>query len=225
MDLAPNVVAGMGVTRDMADKPIVTVNLGITPYRGKAAAEPEDVQGYYESSRYKGWLTDLRMATKQNNVAIEDVVKVTGVWQGEVEPSASVWLRGEYSDVIATAGAMGGEYNQEGVMLFSGDQDDGVGALYTMPGIRDRKKALEAMQQSGVDGARLVQDRSGGYVLEVADFDGSMHDKVVALSKRIGTETFYTPGKASLLFGGQDYERRRRQHKGRGQMTPVGARQ
>jgi hypothetical protein len=215
VDAAPDLQKELGLEYS-EDRERIRVNLGITPYRGKPASEPEETQAYYNSTRYQGWLTDLRMTAKEYNVKIEDVVKVTGVWQGSLEPSASVWLNGDSESVQKMAKAMGSEYNQEGVMLFSQAEDDGVGALYTMPGITDRKKAIEAMQQSGVDGARLVESRDGTYALEVADFDGSMHDKVVGLSKRVGTETFYTPGKASLLFGGQDYERRARPHKGRG---------
>lgn len=204
------------VAPDLSQHKRISVNLGITPYRGKPIEDVEGTQGYYESNRYKGWLADVGSEAQRLHVQVEDIVKVTGIWAGTVEPSASVWVRGEAQAIKDFAGSLGGEYNQEGVMVFSGDEDDGEGALYTMPGVKDRKKALEAMKQAGVEGARLVESRDSTFTLEVADFDGTMHDKVVALSKAMGTETYWTPGKATLLFGGKDYQRRNRQHRGAG---------
>ena len=200
----------------------VRVNLGITPYKGKPIAEVEGIEGYYQSNRYKAWLTDVRMEAQRIGVKIEDVVKVAGVWAGKSEPSASVWVRGEMSQVEQFASSLGSEYNQEGVLLFTADEDDGRGALYTMPGVEDRDKAVQALQKAGIDGGRVVQARNGEYVLEVADLDGSLYDKVLKVGKNLGTQIFGTPGKAKLLFGGEHYERRKRPHRGRG-VTYAGA--
>lgn len=194
----------------------VSYNLGVTPYRGKPLSDVEATDSYYQSTRYRGWLTDVKTEAKRLNVSVEDVVKVAGIWAGTTEPSASVWVRGKPRAVQELAKSLGGEYNQDGVLLFSGDRDDGQSAMYTLPGIDDREAAIKAMQKHGIDGGRVVQGRNGQFVLEITDFDGSLYDKVVALGEEMEADVYGTPGTAKLLFGGEHYERRAQPHKGAG---------
>lgn len=192
------------------------VNLGVTPFRGKPKDTVEATEGYYESTRYKGWLQDVKTEALRTGTEIEDIVKVAGVWQGTLEPSASVWVLGDPKGVRSMAEALGAEYNQEGVLMFDTTDDDGEGALYTLPGVKDRDEAVKAMQKHGIDGGRIVEARNHEYVVEVMDFDGSLADNVASLAKALHTEQYWTPGRVSLLEGGVDYQRRSRPHQGRG---------
>lgn len=199
------------------DEQRVEVNIGVTPYRGDPKTTVDDAEGYYSSTRYKGWLTDVRMEAHRTGITIHDVVKAAGVWKGTTEPSASIWASGTDKQLRDFAGSMGGEYNQEGVTLFRGDDtDEGNGALYTMPSIQDRDKAIQAMMAEGVDNGRLTTDKDGGFTLEVIDMDGSAYDSVTRIGKRLGVAIYGTPGKAELLMGGTHYQRRSKPHKGRG---------
>lgn len=191
------------------------VNMGVTPARSNSK-DVEETMPYYNSTRYKGWLTDLKSEANRLHVQVEDVVKVAGVWLGTVEPSASVWVSGDDKAIHDLANSMGQEYNQDGVMLFTAATDKGDGALYTMRGIKSADDAIAAMRKSGIDGGRVVQGKGGEQLLEIADFDGSLHDNVVALSKQLGLETYWTPGNVEFLNAGEHYQRRSKPYKGSG---------
>jgi hypothetical protein len=207
----------------------VEANLGVTPFRGKAATELESLAGYYSSTRYKGWLKDAKVEAHRLNLQMRDVVKATGVWEGSAEPSASIWLRGDRDDVEQFAKNLAGEYNQDGVMVFYGAREPAgeagsvgrtgqMSAMYTVTGVADQKKAVEAMGRYGISGGRFVPGKSGDHILEIIDTDGTLYDKVLDLGKEVGGKILGTPGEAKLLFGGQDYPKRSKPHVGRGIM-------
>lgn len=210
-----------GPRRQGAERKRTIVNLGVTPYRGKPVHEVQGTEGYYTSTRYRGWLQDVKAEAKRLGLQVRDVMKSAGIWQGSKEPSASVWVEGDYNAARELAGSIGGEYNQEGVLLFTG-QDDGPSALYTFKDLPDPEAASAALQKAGIDAGRIQQERDGRYTLEVVDLDGSLYEGIKKVRDALGVDVSATPGKGELLWGETDYKRRSHPHKGRG-LTWAGA--
>ena len=57
--------------------------------------------------------------------------------------------------------SIGGEYNQDGVILFSSAKDDGSSTMYTLTEVPDPDEAVASMRKNGIDGGRLVQGKGG----------------------------------------------------------------
>ncbi len=172
-------------------------NLGATPHRGPSKSEAE-IAAYYGTARYAEFERAVRDAAAARDLELESVERVVGMWKGDLEPAASVWLRGDRDAATAMAGELCARYEQEAVLVFTRDEA-GDDLLLILPGVRDPSHAKELLSRLGVDGGRFVDG-----ALEIADETGAMIDAVQALARELGHEAEYAWGSITWVRGDRE---------------------
>jgi len=118
----------------------------------------------------------------KEDVVVHGVQRVTGMWEGHLEPATSVWVKGAPEAVQRLAARLGRLYNQDGVMVVTPDQQ-GEGRVWRLPGVASNPDLADRMRAHGLVGGRLVGDD-----LEIADPDGSASVGVRNLAASLATE-------------------------------------
>lgn len=171
-----------------------SVDVGVTPYRGKArAAPPGSTDSYYSSTRYKGFSNQLKAQAAEHNVEILGEEKTSGIWEGKYEPALGLQVSGVDSDIDDFAKAIARRYNQDAVMEWHPDSK-GSDAYYTITGVEHSTKAGESMAAKGFPGGSFT---SKG--LEIADFGAGNIAAALELTKELGGTLKVEPGRFSLI--------------------------
>lgn len=180
------------VSEETSDREHYHMNIGITPYRGSGSTSGPD---YFKTSRYKGFENYLRRACTRFGITIEQIEHLQGVWEGKIEPATSVWITGERERIITLADDLGARYNQSAVLLFEPD-DEAEGFIYqVVPGADESRDAIiTSLSKHRISGGRLVA--SGN--IEIADPDGSLAGKVIALAQSLNGVLTYSRGHVIL---------------------------
>lgn len=63
-----------------------SIDIGITPFR----AGEDNAVGFYDSAKYQQFIGDIYDSAQAYGVHIDSIDKVTGVWEGDTEPSVSL---------------------------------------------------------------------------------------------------------------------------------------
>jgi hypothetical protein len=169
------------------------VNVGVTPYRGLPRESRESIDAYYDTARYKSFERRLHEEAAQRGVQVESVTRVDGLWEGDAEPAASVWLRGGHDDARDVGVALGRQFNQDAVFVFSEDPE-GDGVLYQLRGVRDISHARMLLGRYGVTAARLV-----GRDLEIASADDSLDEAVSGIARELDVKPDVTFGHVAIV--------------------------
>lgn len=172
-------------------------NLGITPYRGEGGIADEEIERYYGSREYRDFEDRVRAEAADRELEVTSLEKVAGIWEGEVEPAASVWLRGDARGATALGAAIGRQFDQDAVFQFTVDAN-GDDVLCILPGVRDLAHARELLQRLGVPGGRYVDG-----TLEIGDEEGAMIEAIAALAAEMGVTPEYAWGRITLLTRGE----------------------
>jgi hypothetical protein len=125
-------------------------------------------------------------------IRVTAVEQAVGIWQGSFEPSVSVEVEGNPIAVRSLASRLQARYNQDAVMVFMPDKN-ASGVLFTLEGVRDADYANAVLQRYNISGARFV-----GNKLEIADPDGSLAARVMALCKALGIQ--FTAAQGQIEF-------------------------
>lgn len=157
-------------------------NVGVTPYRGQPRETREEIDAYYETARYKSFERELDAAAAEHGVEVESSARVDGLWEGDAEPSASVWLRGDRDAAVAVGAALGRHFNQDAVFTFSEDPE-GDGVIYRLAGVGDIQHARTLLGRYGITAARL-----DGHDLEIASPDDSLDEAVSGVARELGVQ-------------------------------------
>jgi hypothetical protein len=174
-----------------------TIDVGITPFRGTPLKTIKATLPYYNSTRAKGFQNGLKGSATSNNLTIQSVTKVAGFWEGGLEPSLLVKIKGKLKDVLKFSSENGSKVNQDSVVLFKAGK--GTGTKYEFPNLANPDKALKAMENAGISGG-TVANKS----LIVYDGDGSLLTQLQALSKKLNVEPTTTKGTVKFL-GKEEY--------------------
>lgn len=178
---------------DIGVSPHEGVNVGVTPFRGKAFKSLSDTRIYYVSPRYRGFEKDLYKEALARGLRIASIDRVTGIWKGQLEPAVSVWIQGDQEAVQEFATSLGSKYNQDAVLLFTPNQNaDAV--LYVLNGIQDGDAAITEMLKYGIPFGRLSGD-----TLEIVDADGSYEVRVLALAGKLAVKWDFVYGYVQVL--------------------------
>jgi ribosomal protein S18 acetylase RimI-like enzyme len=70
----------------MAQMPDQSIDIGITPFR----AGIDNAVGFYDSAKYQQFIEDAKKSADAYGVHIDGIDKVTGIWEGDTEPSVSI---------------------------------------------------------------------------------------------------------------------------------------
>lgn len=127
--------------------------LGITPFR----AGEDNPLGFYDTAKAKQFEADLQALSTKNGVTITSADHVSGVWQGEAEPSYEVHAFDGPTSVLTMAEELRAKYNQDGVMVFTPKKAVAPGqdlnaVQYRISGI-DTDVAQKMMGSYGFQGA------------------------------------------------------------------------
>jgi hypothetical protein len=173
-------------------------NIGITPYRGQSKMPDE----YRESSRYRNYLSTMKRVAREENVRIEGIEHVDGLWQGEREPADSVWVSGDPEAVRRFGLRMGKKYNQDSVMFFRPTSKDAADSVLVTVPAADRERAYKMLDAMGQPGGRFVNGKVQAAV-SLNDVDEGWFDRVRDLAAEQGAQPVYDWGHVD--FPGRPY--------------------
>lgn len=129
-----------------------SADVGVTPFR----AATDDPVGFYESDKYGQFVGDVHDSAASYGVTVDGLDKVTGVWQGETEPSVSLRIHDGEKGVRAYSANLANAYNQDGVLIF-GDHAAGD-VMATFQSALPQADTTAAMARAGIDGGRFTAD-------------------------------------------------------------------
>lgn len=180
-----------------APRPAGATIIGVTPNRGPAREQLGELQPYFSTSRFKGFERHAR-EDAPDGVSVTGVHRCAGFWEGSLEPSAQVTVKGGSSETKAFATGLGKRYNQDGVVAFT-PRKGGSQRLYRWQ-VSDPTLAVQALKDAGVMGATVRGNR-----VEVIDLFGSEGEKMAGLSTLLGHRGQVVRGDGWLWEKGTDY--------------------
>lgn len=129
-----------------------SADIGVTPFR---SGEDEPI-GFYESDKYGQFVNDVHDSAGSYGVTVDGLDRVTGVWEGDTEPSVSLRIHDGETGVRAYAANLGNAYNQDGVLIF-GDHAAGD-VMATFQSAYPQDVTTAAMAKAGLPGGRFTAD-------------------------------------------------------------------
>ncbi len=177
----------------------------------------DDVTRYFSSTRFKGFERQVVKVAAQMNVQVIEEVHAAGVWEGNLEPAASITVQGADEDIAGLAKWLGSRYYQDSVMVFTPHAEGVEGGMYVLSEISDPNTdldtsqamdvpaALAAMHNAGLKGGRVV-----GHRLEIADDGGEFRPQpkqIAELARSLGLRQQYTHGRVEWLNAGEAYKK------------------
>lgn len=140
--------AGITATVDTAK---AEATIGITPFR------PEDTAlGFYDTMKAKQFESDIVPTAEQYGVTVSRQERVSGVWEGESEPSYSLLAHDGKEGVENFAATMRAKYNQDGVMVFA-PNPNGESYAYTIHRVNP-EEVTPMLSEYGIQGATVSAD-------------------------------------------------------------------
>ena len=169
--------------------------LGVTSFRGRTVSTIEETRPYYNSSRAKGFEKSLTELGEQNNVSVQSVERTGGVWEGNLEPSFLVKVKGNINDVIAYLGKTQENMRGKQDAFVAFKAGEGSGVKYVFEGVEDTNLAIRETTKAGIKGATAL-DKKG---LIVYDVDGSLASQIKKLSKALSINPTKTYGTVRFI--------------------------
>ncbi len=197
----------------------VTASLGGTSYNAEPAYTVAQFNtAYFQSGEYQGFERDIAAGCEARGVQVEQMARVMGIWEGQLEPAIAATLHGVEKDILDVARQLGARYKQYGMLIVVPDPTARQYS-YTIKDIAPAEvtDCIAAMKAFGVDGGRYVNGR-----IEVADKDNIWRVGVEAVAQELGKPLERIRARITLLEGdepgkaeGKDYKwvgpRRRRE--------------
>lgn len=172
--------------------------VGITPYRGykkPVLTKTKEAEPYFNTTRAKGFETNMAELAPENNVEIQQVGHGYGVWEGALEPTYPVKAKGHLKDVASWASSLGKDYNQNSVGLFRADPK-GSDVKYVLEGVKNPDKAIALLGKSGIMGATYDADTQ---TLRIWDSGGQLTKNIVQLARNLGSNIETVKGRAYFI--------------------------
>ena len=170
----------------------VNSEIGITSFRGKPVKTISETAPYYETPRAKGFENNIQKTAKDFNVSVDTVTKVAGSWEGSIEPSYSVVVKGTMKDKVAYAVTNAEKANQDAVILFT--KGKGNGTKYSFENVKNPYKILKVLHSNGVSGATIYKKN-----IVVYDMDNSLANKLKTFTSLTGNKPTKSYGKIQLI--------------------------
>lgn len=170
----------------------VNTEIGITSFRGKPVKTIAETKPYYESTRAIGFENNLKNTSKDYGVKVGEVIKVAGSWEGSIEPSFSVTLKGSMKNKISYAVNNAERANQDAVILFTKGKGDGI--RYSFKDVKNPDRALKTLHKNGVSGATIYNNN-----IVVYDMDNTLAKKLKTFTSLTGNKPTKSYGKIQLI--------------------------
>lgn len=170
-----------------------SAELGVTPFRPE-----DDPIGFYNSAKYQEFVDRAGTTANDYGVTIEGFDHMTGVWQGETEPSVAIRAHDHELGLQAFASKLGLSYEQDGVLVFGKGGDD---VLATFPK-SSQEDAFKAMKAAGFDAGRMT---TGGQLQVIGPDTAEFRERLVRVWDDLG-EPKMESGSFSLIENG-DYQK------------------
>ena len=170
----------------------VNSEIGITSFRGKPVKTIGETAPYYTTTRAKGFENAINSTAKDFNIKIDNITRVAGSWEGSIEPSYSVVVKGSIKDKLAYAVTNAQKANQDAVILFT--KGKGNGTKYSFENVKNPDKALKVLHSNGVSGATIYKND-----IVVYDMDNSLSKKLKTFTSLTGNKPIKSNGKIQLI--------------------------
>jgi hypothetical protein len=131
--------------------------VGISPFRGPGLATLRDVVSFYSSPRYAAFQEGLEREAWESDVDIEELDFSAGLWEGKLEPSAVVSVKGDAGAVTRWAGTHARHFDQEAVAVFERDPN-GDDVDVRVRGRAHEDDVLAAVEEHGLGGVSVTRD-------------------------------------------------------------------
>ena len=182
-----------GVTEKapLADK----IEVGATSFRGRTVSTVKETLPYYKSSHAKGFEKSLTTLANESNVKVTSIEKSAGIWDGKLEPSFFVKLKGNIDDVIAYLGKTQEKIQGKQDAFVAFKAGAGEGAKHTFSGIQDTDLAVKAAITAGIRGATGVHGKD----FIVYDIDNSLGAQIKTLEGLLKAKSQKTNGTVRFI--------------------------
>ncbi|MFA6534596.1 MAG: hypothetical protein WCT37_05535, partial [Patescibacteria group bacterium] len=189
--------AGLAPTKSVFDfnKPVLLseAEIGITSFRGSPVKTIQETLPFYESEPAKIFETSLSDEAPKYNLENKGIEKTAGFWEGNIEPSYLVKVKGTNEDILSYMADHGLKGNQDAVIKFIADKQ-GVGSKTVFENIAEPEKFLEDLRQNGISGATVA-----GNNVVVLDLDNSLQNAIIKIANKYSYEPKTTKGSVELL--------------------------
>ena len=169
--------------------------VGATSFRGRTVASIEETLPYYDSTRAKGFERSLTDLAESNNIKVVSIERSGGLWEGKLEPSFLIKVKGTLDDVTAYLGktqeAMRGK--QDAFVAFKAGE--GTGVKYAFSGVTDTNLAVKKATEMGIKGATAIDGKS----FIVYDMDRSLQSQVKQLAEALKINPTETNGTVRFI--------------------------
>lgn len=190
-----------------APRPGGGTSIGVTPYRGdKRSATPagqteiNKITPYMGTARYKGFEKAAHDRAAADGVKFVSGERVGGYWEGTLEPSAALRVRGSKAATKRYALDMAKRYDQDAVAAFTPRKGGSVRRYrWKVSDNYDPQGGASALKAAGAAGATIH-----GHSIELIDFDGSAAPVVGQLRHTLGKGSV-SRGDGALWFKGSSY--------------------
>ena len=180
---------------EVAPKPQVKAEVGITSFRGTPVKTVAETKAYYETTRSKGFEKAINEAAPPNGITVSDVKKSAGFWEGNIEPSFSVKVEGTIDDIYKYSAKLGKKANQDAAAIFVPGEGESI--KWEMDGIESPDLALKMLKNEGVSGATVVDKK-----VIILDIDKSLKSTILKVGKELNATVNPTPGTVDFLEKG-----------------------
>lgn len=169
-----------------------STEIGITSFRGTPVKTVGETAPYYMTTRAKGFENTINSTAKDFNVKINNVTRVAGSWEGSIEPSFSVVVKGNMKDKIAYAVTNAEKANQDAVILFTKGKGNGI--KYSFTNVKNPDKSLKVLHSNGISGATIYKND-----IVVYDMDNTLSKKLRTFTSLTGNKPTKSYGKIQLI--------------------------
>jgi len=174
-----------------------STEIGIAPFRDISLSKIADVKPHFSTAPARKLEAEINKAAIKFGLKINKSSPSAGIWESKLEPSYSVTVRGTASAADSYGAHLGKYANQQAVIIFRPGTGDSTKYILQ---VKDMDSAIAKMHQRGIQGGTV-----DGNKLVIVDFDNSLQNRIIELSKDLGVRPDATKGLGKLI-GEKDYD-------------------
>lgn len=123
--------------------------IGLTPFR-----PGDEPAGFYDSDKFRAFDKSIAETAKRYDVVVDGKDKVSGFWEGDLEPSLALDVHDGVRGVRLFAEDLRGQWDQDAVLMFHEDRAGDSFAFRT----KAKGDIAGALSAAGISGATIYPD-------------------------------------------------------------------